>query len=64
LLRTLNPENVAVDIAQAGEAELDEMWSFVRHKGNPRWLWHRSITTREKSWPMSLGGGRIQCFCS
>jgi hypothetical protein len=42
LLRTLNPENVAVDIAQAGEAEaeMDEMWSFVGHKGNPRWLWH------------------------
>ena len=40
LLRTLNPENVAVDIAQAGEAEMDEMWSFVGHKGHPRWLWH------------------------
>src|SRR5215468_6881499 len=40
LLRTLNPEKVAVDIAQAGEAEMDEMWSFVGHKGNPRWLWH------------------------
>jgi insertion element IS1 protein InsB len=40
LLRTLNPEQVAVDIAQAGEAEMDEMWSFVGNKGNPRWLWH------------------------
>ena len=40
VLRTLTPENVAVDIAHAGEAEMDEMWSFVRHKGNPRWLWH------------------------
>jgi len=40
LLRTLNPEKVAVDIAQAGEAEMDEMWSFVSNKGNPRWLWH------------------------
>ena len=29
LLRTLNPEKVAVDIEQAGEAEMDEMWSFV-----------------------------------
>src|SRR5499427_2215144 len=27
LLHTLNPDNVAVDIAQAGEAEMDEMWS-------------------------------------
>ena len=24
---------------EAGEAELDEMWSFVRKKDNPRWLW-------------------------
>ena len=40
LLRTLNPEQIAVDIAQAGEAEMDEMWSFVGNKGNPRWLWH------------------------
>jgi insertion element IS1 protein InsB len=31
VLRTLNPEKVAVDIAQAGEAEMDEKWSFVRH---------------------------------
>jgi IS1 family transposase/transposase-like protein len=40
LRRTLHPEQVAVDIAQAGEAEMDEMWSFVGNKGNPRWLWH------------------------
>ena len=40
LLRTLNPEQVAVHIEQAGEAEVDEMWSFVGNKGNPRWLWH------------------------
>jgi insertion element IS1 protein InsB len=40
LLRTLNPEQIAVDIEQAGEAEMDEMWSFVGNKGNPRWLWH------------------------
>jgi hypothetical protein len=40
LLRTLNPEKVSVDIERAGEAERDEMWSFVGHKGHPRWLWH------------------------
>jgi IS1 family transposase len=40
LLRTLNPETVAVAITQAGEAEMDAMWSFVGNKGNPRWLWH------------------------
>jgi hypothetical protein len=25
---------------RAGEAEMDEMWSYVRRKTNPRWLWH------------------------
>ena len=42
LLRTLNPDEVAWDVERAGEAEaeMDEMWSFVGHKGNPRWLWH------------------------
>src|SRR3989454_11748646 len=40
LLRPLNPEQVAVHMEQAGEAEVDEMWSFVGNKGNPRWLWH------------------------
>src|SRR5467141_837603 len=40
LLRTLNPAEVAWDLERAGEAERDERWSFVGHKGNPRWLWH------------------------
>jgi insertion element IS1 protein InsB len=40
LLRTLNPHEVAWDMERAGEAEMDEKWSFVGHKGNPRWLWH------------------------
>jgi transposase-like protein len=40
VLRTLNPAEVAWDVERAGEAEVDEMWSFVGHKGNPRWLWH------------------------
>jgi len=40
LLRTLNPDELRVDIERAGEAEMDEMWSFVRRKNNPRWLWH------------------------
>ncbi len=40
LLRTLNPDEVTVNIERAGEAEMDKMWSFVGHKGNQRWLWH------------------------
>ena len=40
LLRTINPEEMTVAIERAGEAEMDEMWSFVGKKGNQRWLWH------------------------
>src|SRR6267143_5543471 len=29
LLRTINPEEMTVAIERAGEAEMDEMWSFV-----------------------------------
>jgi IS1 family transposase len=40
LLRTVDPDEMIVDIQQAGEAEVDEMWSIVGKKGNQRWLWH------------------------
>jgi insertion element IS1 protein InsB len=31
---------VDVVIRLADEAEVDEMWSFVQRKKEPRWLWH------------------------
>jgi transposase-like protein len=40
LLRTRDPDEVPVDIERAGEAERDDMWSFVGNKNTPRWLWH------------------------
>jgi IS1 family transposase len=48
VLLHLHPEQVEVEIWRADElevrrglsAELDEMWSYVRSKANPRWLWH------------------------
>jgi insertion element IS1 protein InsB len=48
VLASLNPEQVAVEIWRADElevrrgfsSELDEMWSYVRSKAHPRWLWH------------------------
>ncbi len=44
-LERLRPEQVEVEICKVKEAgveesELDEMWSFVESKKNPRWLWH------------------------
>src|SRR5207237_3780260 len=48
VLQHLHPEQVAVEIWRADElevrrglsSELDEMWSYVRSKAQPRWLWH------------------------
>jgi insertion element IS1 protein InsB len=36
----LHPEEVDVVIQRVEEAEVDEMWSFVGKKKEPRWLWH------------------------
>jgi insertion element IS1 protein InsB len=40
LLALLNPDEVEVVIRLAEEAEIDEMWSYVKRKKEPRWLWH------------------------
>ena len=48
VLPHLPPKQVEVEIWRADElevrrglsSELDEMWSYVRSKANPRWLWH------------------------
>jgi insertion element IS1 protein InsB len=48
LLASLSPAQVEVEIWRADElevrrgltSELDEMWSYVARKANPRWLWH------------------------
>jgi len=48
VLAVLNPRQVEVEIWRADElevrrglsSELDEMWSYVARKSNPRWLWH------------------------
>jgi insertion element IS1 protein InsB len=40
LLNMLHPDEMDVVIRRAEEAEVDEMWSFVGKKREPRWLWH------------------------
>ncbi len=48
VLQHLHPEQVEVEICRAEEldqrrgltSELDEMWSYVGKKAEPRWLWH------------------------
>jgi insertion element IS1 protein InsB len=39
-LSQAQPETLQVIIQKVDEAEMDEMWSFVGHKGQQRWLWH------------------------
>jgi len=48
VLAVLNPRQVEVEIWRTDElevrrglsSELDEMWSYIARKSNPRWLWH------------------------
>ena len=40
LLNALHPDEVDVVIQRVEEAEVDEMWSYVGKKREPRWLWH------------------------
>lgn len=35
-----SPEDVKIKVVKVEEVEMDEMWSFVGSKKNPRWLWH------------------------
>jgi insertion element IS1 protein InsB len=36
----LDPDKVEIVIRIAEEAEVDEIWSLVKRKKAPRWLWH------------------------
>ena len=48
MLAILSPEQVEGELWRVDElevrrglsSELDEMWSYVARKSNPRWLWH------------------------
>ncbi len=39
-LQTTNSTQIDVSLGRIQEAEMDEMWSFVRSKQQQRWLWH------------------------
>jgi len=39
-MKTLHPNDVTVGITRVEAAEVDEMWSYVGTKQQPRWLWH------------------------
>ena len=40
LLKSFDPAQLDIILRQVEAAEMDEMWSFVGSKSQPRWLWH------------------------
>ena len=44
------------------EAEIDEMWSYVGHKGNTRWLWHAIDRETRKVLAYVFGERKDQVF--
>ena len=49
-------------IRLAGEAEVDEMWSFVQRKKEPRWLWHAIDHRRGKVLAYVFGRRQDEVF--
>ena len=64
LLRPLHPAEVAWALERTGEAaaEMEERWSCVGHKGNPRWLWHASDHDSGKVLAYVFGRRQAQVF--
>ena len=70
LLKHLHPEHVEVEICRVEElaqrrgltSELDEMWSYMGKKAEPRWLWHAIDHHSTPCWCMSLDGERMRFF--
>jgi IS1 family transposase/transposase-like protein len=78
VLENLKPEQVEVEIqkveedeeqgeknSEAGveESELDEMWSFVRSKKTPRWLWHGIDRKTGKVLAYAFGRRQDEVLC-
>jgi len=49
---------------RAGEAEMDEMWSFVGNKSNPRWLLHAIESLHRKGLGLRLWSPHRRSFDS
>ena len=47
---------------QQVELELDELWSFVRHKGNQRWVW-LALCKATRQVVACVIGGRGEATC-
>ena len=39
-MKSLDSDSIYVIVEKVDDAELDEMWSYVKEKDQQRWLWH------------------------
>lgn len=70
VLQVLRPEHIEVEMCRAEEldhrrgltSELDEMWSYVRSKANPRWLGHAIDPHTGKVWGYVFGQRKEEVF--
>jgi len=70
MLAVLNPRQVEVEIWRTDElevrrglsSELDEMWSYVARKSNPRWLWHAIDHRTGRVWAYVFGRRQDDVF--
>jgi insertion element IS1 protein InsB len=51
-----------VVVEKVDEAEMDEMWSFVEHQGQQRWLWHAIDHQSGTVWAYGLGSHEDEVF--
>jgi insertion element IS1 protein InsB len=66
------PDQITVEVVKVEEdhevtsdnsgAEIDEMWSYVSRKGNPRWLWHAIDRETRKVVAYVFGDRKDQVF--
>ena len=70
MLAYLHPAHVEVEICRVDElerrrgltSEVDEMWSYVAKKRNPRWLWHAIDHHSEKVLAYVFGRRKDEVF--
>ncbi len=70
LLQVLHPEQVEGEVCRSEAlerrrgltSELDDMWSDVRSKAHPRWLWHAIDPHTGKVWAYVFGRRQDDVF--
>lgn len=70
MLKQLNPDQIEVEIQLAPldeklgglESEIDETWSYVAKKSNPRWLWYAIDHQSGKNLAYVFGSRKDEVF--